>query len=134
MTLRAASDLITKLRTIDMTNVTALTNRPVIRLAGLEDSSGDSESGELILLGEKYRPLPLTNAVRHQRTVIPATYEFSGTSEITIKQIIEDFDRLLRVPSKPYVYEMEYDWDTNVDAGVVFITFTVTKKFVVINT
>ena len=137
MTFRPGSDLITLLRTLDMTNVTALTNRPIIRLAGLDDTAGDAESGELIIEKETYRPIPLTLILRHQRAVLPATYTYAGSSETTFKEVVEEIDRLLRVENKSttraYIYEMEYDWDTNVDEPVVNLTFTLTKKYVVIS-
>lgn len=216
MTLRAASDLITLLRTITMANVTALTNRPVIRIAGIDDgvlfdidctentvifadgnpdtitrasgswttdglkdddilyisgstsndglytidtvtdtvitliisdslaaetnttltitfnTGGDIDSGELIITQELSRPLSITTVMRNVNTVMTATYTYFGTSETTFKQVLEDWDRLLwaqnNTAAKTYDFNMEYDWDTNIDVSVAVITFRALKR------
>jgi len=132
MTLRAGSDLVTLLRTLDMSNVTALTNRPVARIAGNDDASGDLDSGELVIGREVSRPSLITSVMRNVRTAMPATYTYFGTSETTFKEVLEEWDNLLwsqnNSATRTYDYLMEYDWDTNVDVSVAEITFIATKR------
>ena len=132
MTLRAGSDLVTLLRTLTMANVTALTNRPVVRIAGNDDTVGDLDSGELVITEEVSRPSLITTVMRNVRTAMLATYTYFGTSETTFKQVVEEWDRLLWAQNnsvtRTYDYLMEYDWDTNVDVSVAEITFIATKR------
>lgn len=134
MTLRAASDLVTYLKAnMNMTNVTALTNKPLIQLIGGDDATGDKKSGELNMIKEIMVEIPVNGSFRHLRYTIDATYYYNGDSETTFKQVIEEIDLTLRTANKnggrAYKYNMDWDWDTNLTQSVAVILFTLIKEY-----
>ncbi len=135
-TLAGASNLATVIEAdITMANITALTNKPIIRLAGGSDvGTGDIASGELILEREIYKQGFSNLDFRDERYTIPATLTLEGqTSDTTFKEYIVELARIIDAKNKlaghTYNYVMEYEWDTNINIPVAHLTFIMTKMF-----
>lgn len=132
---RAASDLVTFLRAnLTMANIAALSTRPLVQLAGVPDSGGDSDSGILEFENEIMKPVFLTPKWRNELYFIDAEYSYMGSSETTFKEMLEEFDLTLQTENltvdRDYYYEFEYTWDTNVNVSVAMCKFVLTKESV----
>ena len=133
---RAGTNLVTILKTLTMSRIAGLTNRPIIRLSGEDDAGGDVDSGEVVIETELYKPEKMTNLWRHERYVLTGSYWFGeGISETIFKEVLEELDLTLQVANqltntRLYEYEMEYNWDTNMSVQVANLIFVLTKEFV----
>lgn len=131
---RAAADLVVLLKTVNMANVAGLSTRPIIRLKGLSDSGGVLASGELVIDRESFRKERVNQALRDEFYTCVGSYWYRGTDETILKLMLEEFDNVVETQNKggafEYFIDMDYDWDTNVKAPKMPITWVMEKPLV----